>query len=142
MDQPAVTVQPLERVPDQLHADVTSDLVERIVMGRGVGKRLPDPHRSVDELGRFGQKRGGDSLAGEVAQRERRLEAGDASADDHYTERCVRSRSHAASLWLDFPRATRAAPNRAAENYLEAAGVARARAQRAGLCRRTRGNLP
>ncbi len=41
-----------------------------------LGKRFADGHRPVDELLRRGQERGGDAVAGELAQREGRLAGG------------------------------------------------------------------
>jgi hypothetical protein len=61
-----------------------------------VGKRLADGHRPVDELFRRGQECGGDAVAGELAQREGRLEASDAAAGDYDSEWCVITRVHAA----------------------------------------------
>ena len=107
-----VGVEPLERVVDELNADVTGYLVERIPIRRAVGKRLADGHRPVDELFRGGQERGGDAVAGEIAQREGRLETGDAAAGDYDSEWGVITRVHTARLRRDSPPASRAAPNR------------------------------
>ena len=47
----AVGVQPLERVLNQVGADVAADLIEWVVVRLAVAERFADPHRAVDELG-------------------------------------------------------------------------------------------
>lgn len=54
---------------------------------RPAGERLAYGHRAVDELRLRRDERHGDTVAGEVAQGERGLQPGDATADDQHAER-------------------------------------------------------
>jgi len=68
--------------------------------------RLLDSERPVDELVIRGDQREVDAVTGELANRQRRLQTGDAAAGDHDTEppRVVHDASMTSARWRDITR--------------------------------------
>ncbi len=98
-----------EAVGDHLGAGLRGDPRDRVAARRRQRERLADGHRAVDELGVRRHDRDRDEFAGEVRERQRRLEPGDAAARDHDPEALLTG--HRAQT---MPDRTRGHPRRAA----------------------------
>lgn len=86
-----------KRRPDKLGVEVGGDVGQRVAVCAPAAEGLGDRHRPVDELP-LGRKQGQlHARAGQVAQREQRLEPGDPAAGDEHANESRRGH-RAASL--------------------------------------------
>ena len=83
-----------ERAAEEARAQVPGNGVEAVTLRMPARERLCDRHRPVDELFLRGQQRALDAFAGQVTQREQRLQSGDATAGDQDPKRARRRGSH------------------------------------------------
>ena len=75
-----------QRVADETGLEVLRDVVEAVMLRMTARERLGDRHRPVHEVLLWRQQGALDALAGQVAQREQGLQAGDATAGDYDPE--------------------------------------------------------
>ena len=72
-----------EPIASELGAEVAGDVGQRMVGGVAEAERLGHGERPVDEVRLRGEQGDAQVIARELAQRDQRLEGGDAAAGDH-----------------------------------------------------------